>query len=83
MARTDPVFNLRMPSDMKDKITERAKINGRSINAEIIQMLDEVMLRDKILLGDHSEAETDSRILMAKESLMEVIKLLNTEKKPT
>lgn len=83
MARTDPVFNLRMPSDMKDKIAERAKVNGRSINAEIIQMLDEVMLRDKILLGDHSEAETDSRILMAKESLMEVIKLLNTDKKPT
>lgn len=83
MARTDPVFNLRMPSEMKDKIAERAKLNGRSINAEIIQMLDEVMLRDKILLGDHSETETDSRILMAKESLMEVIKLLNANKKPT
>lgn len=83
MARTDPVFNLRMPVDMKDKIADRAKSNGRSINAEIIQMLEEVMLRDKILLGEHSETETDSRILMAKESLMELLKLLNNDKKPT
>ena len=83
MARTDPVFNLRMPVDMKDKIADRAKSNGRSINAEIIQMLDEVMLRDKILLGEHSETETDSRILMAKESLVELLKLLNNDKKPT
>lgn len=83
MARSDPVFNLRMPPEMKEKIAERAKNNGRSLNAEIVQMLFEVMHRDKILLGEVSETETDSRILMAKESLMEVIKILNTDKKPT
>lgn len=44
MARTDPVFNLRMPQDMKDQLTERAKGNGRSINAEILVILANAML---------------------------------------
>ena len=83
MARDDPQFNLRMSQDLKDKISERAKRNGRSLNAEIIKMLEEALLRDKLLMGNDSENETDSRILMAKESLMEVIRLLNSDKKPT
>ena len=44
MARTDPVFNLRMPQEMKDQLTERAKGNGRSINAEILVILQMLML---------------------------------------
>ncbi|MHB7672468.1 Arc family DNA-binding protein [Providencia stuartii] len=32
-------FNLRLPDGMKDDIAERAKANGRSINSEMIQML--------------------------------------------
>lgn len=40
MARTDPVFNLRMPLEMKDALVEKAKKNGRSLNAEIVQILE-------------------------------------------
>lgn len=40
MARTDPVFNLRMPVDLKDKVTERSKQNGRSINSEIVAAIE-------------------------------------------
>lgn len=46
MARTDPVFNLRMPQEMKDQLTERAKGNGRSINAEILVILANAMLSE-------------------------------------
>lgn len=47
MARTDPVFNLRMPSEMKDELAERAKRNGRSLNAEILQVLEDSIAAEK------------------------------------
>lgn len=36
MARTDPQFNVRMPAEIKQQLTELASANHRSINAEII-----------------------------------------------
>lgn len=36
MARTDPQFNVRMPAEVKQKLTALATENHRSINAEII-----------------------------------------------
>ena len=39
MARTDPQFNVRMPADLKEKIEDAAKKNGRSMNAEIVYRL--------------------------------------------
>ena len=36
MARNDPQFNVRMPSELKHQLTAIAETNGRSINAEII-----------------------------------------------
>lgn len=41
MARDDPQFNLRMSQVLKDKIAVRAKENGRSLNAEIVQILED------------------------------------------
>ncbi|MFH2379783.1 Arc family DNA-binding protein [Morganella morganii] len=36
-------FGLRMPDELKEKIQERAKANGRSMNSEIIQILDDAL----------------------------------------
>lgn len=36
-------FGLRMPEDLKVKIAERAKSNGRSMNAEIVQILQDAV----------------------------------------
>lgn len=36
-------FNLRFPDGMRDAIAERAKRNGRSMNAEIVQILEEAL----------------------------------------
>ncbi|MBW9430495.1 Arc family DNA-binding protein [Atlantibacter hermannii] len=46
MARNDPVFNLRMPSELKDLVSERAKENGRSINAELVFLINRAMQLD-------------------------------------
>ncbi|EJD6109723.1 Arc family DNA-binding protein [Morganella morganii] len=36
-------FNLRLPDGMKDAIAARAEKNGRSMNSEIIQILDDAL----------------------------------------
>ena len=47
MARTDPQFNVRMPADLKEKIEEAAKENGRSMNAEIVYRLQQSLEHDQ------------------------------------
>ncbi|MHA3115274.1 Arc family DNA-binding protein [Acinetobacter sp. ANC 4635] len=39
MARTDPQFNLRVPSELKQLVEDAAKDSGRSINAEAVYRL--------------------------------------------
>ncbi|WP_409521682.1 Arc family DNA-binding protein [Pantoea sp.] len=36
-------FGLRMPDELRDAITERAKRNGRSMNSEIVQILQDAI----------------------------------------
>lgn len=36
-------FGLRMPEDLKEAIAERAKKNGRSMNSEIVQILEDAI----------------------------------------
>lgn len=40
MAREDPQVHLRIPLGLKDKLEDRARANGRSLNAEIFAMLE-------------------------------------------
>ena len=51
MARTDPQFNVRMPADLKEKIEEAAKENGRSMNAEIVYLLQRSIKEDQVESG--------------------------------
>ncbi|EAA3938789.1 Arc family DNA-binding protein [Salmonella enterica subsp. enterica] len=39
MSRTDPQLKLRLPAGLKEVIERHAKINGRSMNAEIVSRL--------------------------------------------
>ncbi|WP_288764531.1 Arc family DNA-binding protein [uncultured Enterobacter sp.] len=36
-------FNVRLPAGMRDAIAERAKANGRSMNSEIVQILQDAL----------------------------------------
>lgn len=46
-------FNLRFPDGMRDAIADRAKRNGRSMNSEIVQILQDALETEKLI------AETD------------------------
>lgn len=57
MARTDPQFNVRMPADLKEKIEEAAKENGRSMNAEIVYRLQKSIEEDQAEIGGIQQIE--------------------------
>lgn len=50
MSREDPQFNFRMTPEIKEKVKQRAKLNGRSINAELLQIVQDAL--DKPFASD-------------------------------
>ncbi|HGI8193115.1 TPA: Arc family DNA-binding protein [Citrobacter freundii] len=40
-------FNLRFPDGMRDAVAERAKRNGRSMNSEIIQIIEDAITPER------------------------------------
>jgi predicted DNA-binding protein len=47
MARNDPQMNIRIPSDLKEKIEKAKEASGRSMNAEIVHRLEASFMTDK------------------------------------
>ncbi|MDU7495739.1 MAG: Arc family DNA-binding protein [Providencia rettgeri] len=43
MSREYPQFKLRMPPETRDKLKVRSEMNGRSVNAELLQIIDEAL----------------------------------------
>ncbi len=64
MARDDPQFNLRMTQELKDMIADRAKSNGRSMNAEIIQALVESFSTE---IKEGADKESSRLVVMYRE----------------
>ncbi|EME1466151.1 Arc family DNA-binding protein [Serratia marcescens] len=50
-------FGLRMPDQLREAVTERAKRNGRSMNAEIVQIIEDAIAAEKtgFTSGDTAE----------------------------
>ncbi|EPM2821194.1 Arc family DNA-binding protein [Yersinia enterocolitica] len=48
-------FTVRMPDGMRGAIAERAKQNGRSMNAEIVQILEDA-------LGDNANSKAEINV---------------------
>lgn len=61
----NPQFNLRIPQDLKDSIEIEAKKNGRSMNAEIVYMLEK-RLEDFEVSIDEIPSPEDARKLVMK-----------------
>ncbi|EBS2928030.1 toxin-antitoxin system HicB family antitoxin [Salmonella enterica subsp. enterica serovar Hvittingfoss] len=57
MSREDPQFKLRLPADLKAKLDQRAKMNGRSINAELVQIVQAAVSAPSPVSGYRDEEE--------------------------
>jgi len=64
-------FMLRFPDGMRDAIADRAKENGRSMNSEIIQILEDTL---RIESGDLGMAvhSTQRQLMQAHQQIMEL-----------
>ncbi|ECE3251504.1 Arc family DNA-binding protein [Salmonella enterica] len=83
MGRDDPQFNLRLPYELKEKLKQRAKSNGRSLNAELVQIVTEAISKPSPVSGYHDEAEriADEQSELVKKMVFDTLKSLY--KKPT
>lgn len=57
MARDDPQFNLRLPNELKEKVKQRARMNGRSLNSEIVQIVQDAISQPSKVIGYRDEAD--------------------------
>lgn len=89
-------FNLRFPDGMREKVALMAQRNGRSMNAELIKIIEEALARDLIVqqerdssaeIADPNDRELYVQSLVkAKDALLEAMRLIDenkSDKKPT
>ncbi|EMB7753318.1 Arc family DNA-binding protein [Serratia marcescens] len=50
-------FHLRLPKETHGKVKQRAKMNGRSINAEITLIIEEALAQPPKITGFRDDAE--------------------------
>ncbi|EDA3853542.1 Arc family DNA-binding protein [Salmonella enterica subsp. enterica serovar Typhimurium] len=83
MGRDEPQFNLRLPYELKEKLKQRAKSNGRSLNAELVQIVTEAISKPSPVSGYRDEAEriADEQSELVKKMVFDTLKDLY--KKPT
>ena len=87
-------FTVRMPDGMRDAVATRAKANGRSMNAEIVQILEDALKGSEWNL-DSTDTNEMKTIIRMQEKLLadyadalergsEIFKLIaESNKKPT
>ncbi|EFV1353259.1 Arc family DNA-binding protein [Salmonella enterica] len=83
MSREDPQFKLRLPADLKAKLDQRAKMNGRSINAELVQIVQAAVSAPSPVSGYRDEAErlADQQSDIVKNMVFETLKKLYGKEK--
>ena len=57
MSRDYPMFGLRMPPELRDQVSREAKINGRSLNGEIVDRLKKSLERPIHAASGHKVEE--------------------------
>jgi len=83
MSREDPQFKLRLPAELKAKLDQRAKMNGRSINAELVQIVQDAIAKPSPVSGYRDEAEklADEQSEQVKKMVFETLKSMYGEQK--
>lgn len=63
MARDDPHFNFRMPLEVREKLKFRAEANGRSMNSELLKIVEDALSEPSPVSGYRDDAEREADIL--------------------
>ncbi|EAA8955355.1 Arc family DNA-binding protein [Salmonella enterica] len=83
MARDDPHFNFRMPMEVREKLKFRAEANGRSMNSELLQIVQDALSKPSPVSGYRDEAErlADEQSDIVKNMVFETLKKLYGKEK--
>lgn len=83
MARDDPHFNFRMPLEVREKIKNRAAANGRSMNAELLQIVQDALEQPSSVSGYRDDAErlADQQAEQFKKVVFETLKGIYSKEK--
>ena len=86
-------FGLRMPEELREEIQKRAKSNGRSMNSEIVQILEDSIKKDGIGIPPLGNGNPDQKFKMEsvingklesiEGTLHELLDYVKANKKPT
>lgn len=73
-------FGLRMPDDLREDIQQRAKRNGRSMNSEIVQILEDALTQSAVKVQSEFNVDlyaantTDSdKVTMSRKQLTDMV----------
>ncbi|EFK2908380.1 TPA: Arc family DNA-binding protein [Escherichia coli] len=83
MARDDPHFNFRMPLEVREKLKLRAEANGRSMNSELLQIVQDALSKPSSIVGHRDEAErvADEQSDVVKKMVFETLKNIYSKSK--
>ncbi|WP_159672380.1 Arc family DNA-binding protein [Andreprevotia sp. IGB-42] len=65
MSREDPQYKLRVPPELREQIEHAAKINGRSMNAEVVARLQSTFNAGVVSTGQDSRCLEEISALRA------------------
>ncbi|EEO7019369.1 Arc family DNA-binding protein [Salmonella enterica subsp. enterica serovar Virchow] len=69
-------FVVRFPDGMRDAIAERAKANGRSMNSEIVQMLEDALKAQIVAWGKPlPPSSSDEVVTMSMSQLNKIVSI--------
>ncbi|EPK7512041.1 Arc family DNA-binding protein [Klebsiella pneumoniae] len=77
MSREEPQINIRISNELKEKVKARAQSNRRSMNAEIIQIIEDAVNGNTFTSEELAQREADR----FKEALLETLKSMQENKK--
>lgn len=72
-----------IPKELKDKVEQRAALNGRSLNAELVQIVQDAMSRPSPVIGYRSDTEklTAQQAETVKKMVFETLVQMYADKK--
>ncbi|WP_129678642.1 Arc family DNA-binding protein [Klebsiella variicola] len=76
MARDEPKFTFRMPADVKKKLKDRAIANGRSFNAELLQIVQDALDKPSTTSNDNAMAIAEEQSELVKKMVYETLSSL-------
>lgn len=83
MSREYPQFKLRMPPETRDKLKVRAEMNGRSVNSELLKIIDDALSSPSSMSGYKNDAErlADHQAEEVKKMVFDTLVKLYNDKK--